>query len=89
MLPGHLALLSLDAVSFAVAAWLSRRLPAVPPAPPRERGGQYQGFGQPAFGLPGWLLLAAAIFAASLALVPVSRWALTNREQYGITSHTG
>lgn len=40
-------------------------------------------------GPAGWLVLAAVIVAAALAMGPVSRWALNNRERYGVTSHSG
>lgn len=37
----------------------------------------------------GWLVLGAIMVATALAIVPVSRWALTSRAHYGVTTHSG
>lgn len=37
----------------------------------------------------GWLVLAGLMLAIALASVPVSRWALSTRERYGVLTHSG
>ncbi len=37
----------------------------------------------------GWLAMGAIIFASGLIAQPLSRWALSNREAYGVTTHSG
>lgn len=37
----------------------------------------------------GWLVLGAIMVATAAAIVPVSRWALASRAQYGVTTHSG
>jgi len=41
------------------------------------------------WGWPGWLVLAALVVAAALALRPVTAWAQRTRERYGALSATG
>jgi MFS family permease len=40
-------------------------------------------------GATGWLILAGLMLAIALVSVPVSRWALTSRERYGVITHSG
>lgn len=40
-------------------------------------------------GETGWLILAGMMLAIALVSVPVSRWALASREQYGVLTHSG
>lgn len=37
----------------------------------------------------GWLVLAGLMLVIALASVPVSRWALSTRERYGVLTHSG
>ena len=37
----------------------------------------------------GWFILAALMVSVSAATIPLARWALAHREQYGVTTHSG
>ncbi|WP_295658509.1 MFS transporter [uncultured Nocardioides sp.] len=37
----------------------------------------------------GWVMLAAITVVTALASVPAARWALSTRERYGVTTHSG
>ena len=41
------------------------------------------------WGRPGWFVLGGVIALASILMVPVSDWALSSRERYGVLTHSG
>jgi hypothetical protein len=41
------------------------------------------------WGRPGWFVLGGLILAATIAMKPVSAWALATREKYGAATATG
>jgi hypothetical protein len=41
------------------------------------------------WGRPGWFVLGGVIALASNLMVPVSDWALSSRERYGVLTHSG